>query len=99
MTDELSSAGFTMGTPTNGLDRLEDSIVHYTDDSGAQEVAESAALALGDVEVSEMPDPIPTETGSIDGQVLVLLGNNSRSPRPDRSSSSPTTVASTVPPG
>lgn len=75
MTDELASAGFTMGTPTNGLDRLEDSIVHYTDDSGAQEVAESTALALGGVEVSAMPDPIPTETGSIDGQVLVLLGN------------------------
>lgn len=75
MTDELASVGFTMGTPTNGLDRLEDSIVHYTDDSGAQEVAESAALALGGVEVSAMPDPIPTETGSIDGQVLVLLGN------------------------
>jgi hypothetical protein len=75
MTDELAEVGFTMGTPTNGLDRLEDSIVHYTDDSGAQEVAESAALALGGVEVSAMPDPIPTETGSIDGQVLVLLGN------------------------
>jgi len=75
MTDELASLGFTMGTPTNGLDRLEDSIVHYTDESGAQEVAESAALALGGVEVSAMPDPIPTETGSIDGQVLVLLGN------------------------
>jgi hypothetical protein len=75
LTDDLASVGFTMGTPTNGLDRLEDSIVHYTDDSGAQEVAESAALALGGVEVSAMPDPIPTETGSIDGQVLVLLGN------------------------
>lgn len=75
MTEELLEVGFTMGTPTNGLDRLEDSVVHYTDDDGAQEVAESTALALGGVEVSAMPDPIPTETGSIDGQVLVLLGN------------------------
>ena len=75
MTDELSGLGFTMGTPTNGLERLEDSVVHYAEDDGAQEVAASTALALGDVEVSAMPDPIPTETGSIDGQVLVLLGN------------------------
>jgi hypothetical protein len=75
MTEELLTVGFTMGTPTNGLDRLEDSVVHYTDDDGAQAVAESTALALGGVEVSAMPDPIPTETGSIDGQVLVLLGN------------------------
>lgn len=75
MTEELLGAGFTMGTPTNGLERLEDSVVHYTDDDGAEEVAESTALALGGVEVSAMPDPVPTETGSIDGQVLVLLGN------------------------
>ncbi|NOX31214.1 MAG: LytR C-terminal domain-containing protein [Actinobacteria bacterium] len=75
MTEELLGAGFTMGTPTNGLERLEDSVVHYTDDDGAEEVAESTALALGGVEVSAMPDPVPTETESIDGQVLVLLGN------------------------
>lgn len=77
MTEELTAVGFTTGEPTNGLDRLEDSIVHYTDDDGAQEVAESVGLALGDVEVTAMPDPIPTETGTLDGaQVLVLLGNN-----------------------
>ncbi len=75
MTEDLLAVGFTMGTPTNGLDRIEDSVVHYTEDAGAQDVAESTALALGGVEVSTMPDPIPTETGSIDGQVLVLLGN------------------------
>jgi len=75
MTEELSAVGFTMGTPTNGLERLEESVVHFADDEGAEEVADSTALALGGVEVSAMPDPIPTETGSIDGQVLVLLGN------------------------
>jgi hypothetical protein len=75
MTEELLAVGFTMGTSTNGLDRLVDSVVHYSDDDGAQDVAESTALALGGVEVSAMPDPIPTETGSIDGEVLVLLGD------------------------
>lgn len=77
MTEELTVVGFTTGEPTNGLDRIEDSIVHYTDDDGAQEVAESVGLALGDVVVTAMPDPIPTESGTLDGaQVLVLLGNN-----------------------
>jgi hypothetical protein len=77
MTEELIAVGFTTGEPTNGLDRIEDSIVHYTDADGAQEVAESVALALGDVEVTAMPDPIPTESGTLVGaQVLVLLGNN-----------------------
>jgi hypothetical protein len=75
MTEELIAIGYTTGEPTNGTDRLEDSIVHYTDDDGAQEVAESIGLQLGDVEVSAMPDPIPTESGTVAGQVLLLLGN------------------------
>lgn len=76
MTEELAGAGFTTGTPTNGLDRLEDSIVYYTDAAGAEDVADSVAGVLGGVEVDAMPDPIPTETGTLDdGQVLVLLGN------------------------
>ncbi|MDX2379014.1 MAG: LytR C-terminal domain-containing protein [Acidimicrobiia bacterium] len=75
MTEELIAVGYTTGEPTNGTDRLEDSIVHYTDAEGAQEVAESLGLVLGDVEVAVMPDPIPTEAGTIAGQVLLLLGN------------------------
>jgi hypothetical protein len=75
MTDELIAVGYTTGTPTNGIERLEESVVHHTDIDGAQEVAESLGLVLGDVEVSEMPDPVPTESGVIDGDVLLLLGN------------------------
>jgi flavodoxin len=75
MTDELAGVGFTMGTPTNGTDRLETSIVYYTDDDGAAEVAESVGTVMGGLDVEAMPDPIPTESGTLDdGQVLVLLG-------------------------
>jgi flavodoxin len=76
MSAELTAAGFTTGTPTNGLDRIEESIVYFTEDAGAEDVADSVAVVLGGVEVDAMPDPIPTETGTLDdAQVLVLLGN------------------------
>lgn len=77
MTDELVVVGYTTATPTNGVEKLDDSIVYYTDDDGAEDVAESLGLTMGGVEVAVMPDPIPTETGELDGaQVLLLLGNN-----------------------
>lgn len=77
MADELGLSGFTTGTPTNGAEKLDDSIVYYTTDEGAQAVAESVATALGGVEAAAMPEEIPTEAGTLDGgQVLVLLGNN-----------------------
>jgi hypothetical protein len=77
MSDELAAVGFTMGTATNGTDRLDASIVYHTDDDGAAEVAESVGTAMGGVDVEAMPDPIPTETGTLDdAQVLLLLGND-----------------------
>lgn len=77
MTDQLARAGFTTGAATNGIDDLEDSVVYYTADDGAQPVAESLAAKLGGVEVAPMPTPVPTESGELDGgQVLLLLGNN-----------------------
>jgi hypothetical protein len=76
MTEELAGAGFTTGTATNGTDRLETSIVYYTDADGAQEVAESVGAVLGGVDVEAVPDPVPTESGTLEGaQVLVMLGN------------------------
>jgi len=76
MTDELAGAGFTTGTPTNGTERLEQSVVYYTDADGAEQVAQSVGVVLGGVEVDAMPDPIPTESGTLEGaQVLLLLGN------------------------
>ena len=76
MTDALAAAGYAVGTATNGLDALADSVIHYTDAADAQADAEALAAALGGLEVSPMPDPIPTETGSIDGEILLLLGSN-----------------------
>lgn len=77
MSDTLGVAGFTVGTPTNGAEKVDDSIVYYTEADGAQAVAESLAAALGGVEALPMPDPIPTEDGTLDGgDVLLLLGNN-----------------------
>ena len=77
MTDTLELAGFTMGTPTNATEILEASVVYYdASASGAQVVAESVAYTMGDVEVAEVPTPIPTEDGTMgDGQVLVMLGS------------------------
>lgn len=78
MSDTLELAGFTMGTPTNATEILEASVVYYDPaTSGAQVVAESVAYTMGDVEVAEVPTPIPTEDGTMgDGQVLVLLGSD-----------------------
>ncbi len=76
MTAELAEAGFTTGTATNGTERLETSVVYYTDAEGAEAVAESVGVALGGVDVEAIPDPIPTESGALEGaQVLVMLGN------------------------
>lgn len=77
MTDELGLTGFTTATPTNGIDKVDDSIVYYSDAEGAQAVAESVGRALGGVTVEALPETVPTESGDIAGaQVLVLLGNN-----------------------
>lgn len=77
MSDALGVAGFTTGTPVNGSEKVDDSIVYHTDAEGAQAVAESVAAVLGGVTVSALPDPIPTESGTLEeGDVLVLLGTN-----------------------
>jgi hypothetical protein len=76
MSTTLDRAGFTVGDPTNGLEQLADSVVHYTDADGAQADAEVLAAALGGVEVSTLPEDIPTESGEFDGDVLLLLGTD-----------------------
>lgn len=76
MTDALGIAGFTTAAPTNGLEKIEDSIVYYTATEGAQVVAESLGAMLGGVSVQAMPEPIPTETATLEGgDVLLVLGN------------------------
>lgn len=76
MVTRLEDAGFTVGTPTNGVVQLAESVVHYTDTEGAQAEADTLAAALGGVEVEAMPDEIPTESSELDGDILLLLGTN-----------------------
>lgn len=72
MSSALEGAGFAVGTPTNSDERIDASIVYYAPD--AQADAEAIAAALGGVEALPLPDDVPTESGSLDGNVLVLLG-------------------------
>lgn len=77
MTDALAAEGFTTGTAVNGAEKVEDSIVYYSDADGAQTVAESLAIKLGGVSTEPLPETIPTEDGTLeDADVLLLLGNN-----------------------
>jgi hypothetical protein len=81
MTRELEAAGFTMGTPTNadGSYGKPDQTVIYFDESvpAAQAVAESVGRTLGGVAgISPVAVPAPTESGELDGDVLVMLGND-----------------------
>ena len=77
MTDALRLAGFSTGEAVNSQDKVADSIVYYSDDDGSQEVAVNVAVALGGVDVKSLPDPAPTDSGTVDGGgVLLLLGQN-----------------------
>ena len=74
MSDQLSDAGFTVGTPTNASSTVDGSLVYYGTAEGAQADAESVAELLGGVDVLALPDPAPVEGGEFDGDVLVVLG-------------------------
>ena len=77
MTDALRLAGFSTGEAVNSQDKVADSIVYYSDANGSQDVAVKVAVALGGVDVESLPDPAPTDSGSLDGGgVLLLLGQN-----------------------
>ena len=77
MTDALRLAGFSTGEAVNSQDKVAGSIVYYSDANGSQDVAVKVAVALGGVDVESLPDPAPTDSGSLDGGgVLLLLGQN-----------------------
>ena len=77
MTDALRLAGFSTGEPTNSQTKVDASIVYYSTDDGAEQVAQEVAVALGGVDVLSLPDPAPTDSGEVEGGgVLVLLGQN-----------------------
>lgn len=78
MTTQLEAAGFTVGTPTNSTAQASESVVYYdaaaADAAAVLADAEAVALALGGITVLELPDDVPTDSGSLDGDILVVLG-------------------------
>lgn len=81
MSEQLEVAGWTMGEPANyAPGQLEVTEVFYDPENpDAQAVADSLRLALGggEITVSEMGTPPPTDSGDIgDATVLVAMGND-----------------------
>lgn len=79
MSDLLGGAGFEMGTPTNASTGLLEATVIYFDpaNESSQTVAESVNRVLGgDSAISQVGTPAQTESGELDGDVLVLLGTD-----------------------
>ncbi len=78
MTETLVGAGYTMGTPVDAGQTIDDSIVYFDPtNTSAQAVAESVGRTLGNVSVLTVSTPAPTVNGSLgEAGVLVVLGNN-----------------------
>ncbi len=75
MSDLLEAAGFTVGTPTNSTAEASDSVVYYASDD-AKADADAVAEVMGGLTVLPLPDDVPTDSGSLDGDILVVLGTN-----------------------
>ncbi|MEL6894450.1 MAG: LytR C-terminal domain-containing protein, partial [Actinomycetota bacterium] len=65
MTAQLDRAGFTVGEATNATEQRPESIIYYTTTEGAADDADTLSVALGDIDVEAMPDPIPVEGGEL----------------------------------
>lgn len=75
MTSVLEAAGFTVGTPANSTANASESVVYYASDV-ARADAGVVAAALGGLTVLALPDDVPTTSGSLDGDILLVLGSN-----------------------
>ena len=75
MSGFLEAAGFTVLTPTDSAVRASESVVYYASDA-ARADAEILATTLGGLIVLSLPNDIPTSTGSLDGDILLVLGSN-----------------------
>lgn len=75
MTDQLEAAGFTVGTATNSTARASESVVYVASDA-AQADADLLAETLGGLTVLTLPDDVPTESGTLDGDILLVLGSD-----------------------
>jgi hypothetical protein len=81
MSRDLDAAGFTVAGAVNAaveIGQLELTVIYYDASiEAARLVAESVNRAMGgDASVAPLPTSIPTESGQLVGQVLVLLGND-----------------------
>lgn len=79
MSEELGGAGFSMGSPTNATTgQLESTVIYYDPSNDASlPVAESVNRVMGgDAAISQVGTPAPISGGELDGDVLVLLGND-----------------------
>lgn len=79
MSDLLAAEGFEMGTPVNASTGLLEATVIYIDpaNESAEAVAESVNRVLGgDSAISPVGTPAQTESGELEGGVLVLLGTD-----------------------
>jgi hypothetical protein len=81
MSRALGAVGYDMGDATNAatsIGQLEATVIYFAADvPAAQAVAESVNRDLGgDASISALQSPAPTADGSLDGDVLVMLGND-----------------------
>lgn len=79
MTKALEAAGYTTTDPVDASGpNIAESIVYFdAGQAGAEDVANSVARDIGGVDVLELPNPAPTESGNIgDAGVLVMLGDD-----------------------
>jgi hypothetical protein len=81
MSRDLDAAGFTVAGAVNAaveIGQLELTVIYYDASSeAARLVADSVNRSMGgDASVAPLPASIPTESGQLVGQVLVLLGND-----------------------
>ena len=78
LTDLIEAAGYTTGEPTddNSDEPREDTVVYFTAGNNTEAVAQSLGRDLGGAEVLAMPTEIPTATGELSGNILVLLGSD-----------------------
>ena len=75
MSSVLEAAGFTVGTPADSTAKASDSVVYYARDDVRAD-AEVLATTLGGLTVLVLPDDVPTSSGSLDGDILLVLGSN-----------------------
>lgn len=75
MSDALEAAGFTIGTATDSTAQATESVVYYSGDE-AKADADAVAAALGGLTVLALPEDVPTKSGELDGDILLVLGSN-----------------------